>query len=68
MYFCCYISQVAPKIKEGMMRDGTLMIGYNPLTVKGFVNFFRIIIGNAACTHDDMDAVLKEIDRIGRDL
>lgn len=50
------------------MTEGTLMIGYQPLSCKGFVNFFRIIISNAKCDHSDMDYVLDEIDRLGRDL
>lgn len=62
------VSRVAPKIKEGMVKDGTMLIGYQPLTVKGFVNFFRIIINNPKCDYSDMDFVVKEIDRLGRDL
>ncbi|XP_045210018.2 cysteine sulfinic acid decarboxylase-like isoform X2 [Mercenaria mercenaria] len=62
------VARVAPKIKEGMVKQGTMLIGYQPLTVKGFVNFFRIIINNTKCDYSDMDFVVKEIDRLGRDL
>lgn len=62
------LSRVAPKIKERMMKEGTLLIGYQPLSVKRLVNFFRIIISNARCEHSDMDYVIEEIDRLGRDL
>ena len=60
--------QVAPKIKEGMVKEGSLLIGYTPLKQKGFVNFFRIIVQNNLCEHSDMDYVIQEIDRLGRDL
>lgn len=62
------ISKVAPKIKERMMKAGTLMIGYQPLSCKGYVNFFRLTVGNAKCNHSDMDFILDEIDRLGKDL
>lgn len=62
------VSRVAPKIKERMVKQGTLLIGYNPLTSKGYVNFFRIIINNPKMDYSDMDFVIKEIDRLGQDL
>ena len=60
--------QVAPEIKEGMVRNGSLLIGYTPLKQKGYVNFFRIIIQNKLCEFKDMDYVVKEIDRLGKHL
>ena len=42
------------------------MVGYQPL--KDRVNFFRMIIISAAVTHEDMDFVLDEIERLGKDL
>lgn len=62
------MKKVAPKIKEGMVKKGSLMIGYTPLKQKGNVNFFRIIILNTLCEKKDMDYVIEEIDRLGRNL
>lgn len=60
--------QIAPQIKRKMMEDGSMMIGYNPLTTKGYVNFFRVIITNPMTTPLDMDFILDEMDRIGHGL
>ena len=67
---CTYLSscQVAPIIKTGMMEAGTMMIGYQPLSTKKLVNFFRIIIHNPLCDFSDMDFVVREIDRLGNDI
>ncbi|XP_061177418.1 cysteine sulfinic acid decarboxylase-like [Saccostrea echinata] len=62
------ISKIAPQIKRKMMEQGTMMIGYNPLTTKGYVNFFRVIITNPMATKEDMDFILDEMDRLGSDL
>ena len=59
---------MAPQIKEGMTRDGTMLIGYNPLSGHGLVNFFRIILSGADHTYHDMDFVLDEIERLRKDL
>ena len=50
------------------MMEGTMMIGYQPLTSKNYVNFFRIIIGNPLCDAGDMDFVVSEIERLGQDI
>lgn len=50
------------------MEDGSMMIGYNPLTTKGYVNFFRVIITNPMTTPQDMDFILDEMDHIGHGL
>ncbi len=51
-----------------MMKRGSKMVAYQPLQSRKFVNFFRLIVGNPATTHEDMDFLLEEIDLIGRDL
>jgi len=51
-----------------MMAAGTIMMAYQPLSCKGYVNFFRIIISNAQCDHADMDFVVNEIQRLGKDM
>ena len=59
-------SQVAPKIKARMMESGTTMVGYQP--DKQRPNFFRMIISNQAITEKDLDFLIDEIGRLGRDL
>lgn len=49
-----------------MMEAGTLMVGYQPDDRRP--NFFRSIISSAAVTHQDVDFMLNEIDRLGQDL
>ncbi len=48
------------------MIAGTLMVSYQPLGDRP--NFFRSIVSNQATTEDDIDYMLKEIDRMGEDL
>ena len=58
--------QVAPAIKAQMMECGSMMIGYNPDGDR--VNFFRMVLSNFDTTVGDMDFLVTEIDRLGRDL
>lgn len=45
------------------------MIGYQPLPSKGFVNFFRLVVsGQPELTHQNMDFIIDEIERLGQDL
>ncbi|XP_053374603.1 cysteine sulfinic acid decarboxylase-like isoform X2 [Mercenaria mercenaria] len=60
------LAKVAPAIKAGMMQCGSMMIGYNP--DGDLVNFFRMVLSNFDTTTDDMDFLIQEIDRLGRDL
>ncbi|XP_064640438.1 cysteine sulfinic acid decarboxylase-like isoform X2 [Lineus longissimus] len=62
------IGKVGPAIKERMIRKGSMMIGYQPLEPCGLVNFIRMVIHNPALTEENMDFVVEEIDRLGRDL
>ena len=57
---------MAPKIKERMMREGTMMITYQPL--RDLPNFFRLVIQNSGLEHADMNYVIQEIERLGADL
>ena len=61
-----FLQQVAPKIKERMVKEGTMLIGYQPLG--SHVNFFRMVVSNLESTETDMDFVVQEIERLGRDL
>jgi hypothetical protein len=57
---------IAPKIKERMIKDGSLMIGYQPLPHKNLKNFFRMAIhGVPRPTKKNMEFVVDEIGRIG---
>ena len=51
-----------------MSEAGSMMIGFNPLEFKGYVNFFRIIISNPLTTENDLDFVLDEMERLGKDM
>lgn len=58
---------MAPKIKEQMTREGTVMIGYCPLKyISNTANFFRMVF---TCfpiiTFDELDFILDEIQRLG---
>ncbi|KAF3845513.1 hypothetical protein F7725_008676 [Dissostichus mawsoni] len=57
---------VAPVIKERMIKQGTMMVGYQPLGDK--VNFFRMIVLSTLVSKEDMDFFLDEIERLGNDL
>ncbi len=60
---------MAPLIKEAMIKQGTLMVGYQPLKHKGLGNFFRMVVHCLPESNDaEMDFVLDEIERIGKDL
>lgn len=61
-----HLNQVAPIIKERMMRKGSMMVGYQPHRDK--VNFFRHIVISPQVSREDMDFVLDEIELLGKDL
>lgn len=58
--------QVAPAIKERMMKKGSLMLSYQPH--RGKVNFFRQVVISPQVSREDMDFLLDEIDLLGRDM
>ncbi|KAL1128838.1 hypothetical protein AAG570_013372 [Ranatra chinensis] len=60
------LHKVAPLIKERMMREGTMMMTYQPH--KHLPNFFRLVLQNSSLNRDDMDHIIYEIERLGRDL
>ncbi|KAI1729293.1 pyridoxal-dependent decarboxylase conserved domain-containing protein [Ditylenchus destructor] len=62
------LEKIAPKIKQKMMERGTTMVGYQPDLDKKRPNFFRMIISNQAITEADLDFLVDEIIRIGKDL
>uniref|UniRef100_A0A673VUI9 Cysteine sulfinic acid decarboxylase n=1 Tax=Salmo trutta TaxID=8032 RepID=A0A673VUI9_SALTR len=60
------LSKVAPVIKERMIKQGTMMVGYQPQG--GRVNFFRMIVISPQLSYKDMTFFLDEIERLGNNL
>ena len=60
------LNTVAPKIKQRMMEKGSLLVCYQQH--EQYVNFFRMVVISDRCFHKDMDFIIEEIDRLGRDL
>uniref|UniRef100_G1U7N6 Glutamate decarboxylase 1 n=2 Tax=Oryctolagus cuniculus TaxID=9986 RepID=G1U7N6_RABIT len=60
------LHKIAPKIKARMTEEGTAMISYQPCGDK--VNFFRMIFSNPATRQTDVDYLIDEMERIGKDL
>lgn len=63
------IYDVTRKIKELLVLDGKLMIGYTPMVQKKLGNFFRMVV---CCqpppTNHNMDFAIEEIEKIGEKL
>ena len=57
------LGKVPPRIKSGMVEQGTMMIGYQPLA--GRTNFIRMVTTNPHATKSDMDFILDEVERLG---
>ncbi|XP_046489258.2 cysteine sulfinic acid decarboxylase isoform X2 [Neodiprion pinetum] len=61
--------KVAPKIKERMVMDGSLMLGYTPLSHKGLGNFFRMVVTcSPEAKESSMNFVIQQIEKFGQDL
>ncbi|KAJ0178426.1 hypothetical protein K1T71_006249 [Dendrolimus kikuchii] len=60
------LHKVAPKIKERMIKEGSMMVTYQPQG--DLVNFFRIVFQNSSLDHKDMVYFANEIERLGKDL
>ena len=58
------LGKVAPQIKSGMVDQGTMMIGYQPL--QGRNNFIRMVTSSPHACPKDMDFVLDEVERLGK--
>jgi len=63
---CVILEQVAPRIKERMMKDGSMMVTYQPL--RNQPNFFRLVLQNSGVERADMDYFVQEFERLGSDL
>lgn len=60
------LHKIAPKIKERMMKEGTMMCTYQPQ--KSLPNFFRIVFQNSGLEKSDMIHLINEFERLGKDL
>lgn len=58
------VHAVAPKIKDAMMKEGTMMVTYQ--TYKTKPNFFRIVFQNSSLNKNDMIHLIEEFERLGR--
>ena len=57
------LNMVAPKMKELMVKDGNLMIGYQPLGL--YPNFFRIVFINPKVNYKDIDSIIDKMITLG---
>lgn len=60
------LHSVAPKMKERMMKDGSMMVSYQ--THGNLRNFFRIVFQNSALNHSDMLHLIEQFEKLGSDL
>ncbi|XP_045766218.1 cysteine sulfinic acid decarboxylase [Maniola jurtina] len=60
------LHKVAPKIKERMIKEGSMMVTYQPQG--NLVNFFRIVFQNSALDRKDMIYFANEFERLGSDI
>ncbi|XP_025160505.1 LOW QUALITY PROTEIN: cysteine sulfinic acid decarboxylase-like [Harpegnathos saltator] len=61
--------KITSKIKERMILEGTLMIGYTPLQAKNIGNFFRMVINcQPPPTESSMDYVISQIEKFALNL
>ncbi len=56
---------IPPKIKARMQREGTAMVGFQPIAG---INTFRLLFMNPMVTTEDVEAVLARIDQYGSEL
>ncbi|XP_024935707.1 acidic amino acid decarboxylase GADL1 isoform X2 [Cephus cinctus] len=60
---------IAPKIKEKMILDGSIMIGYTPLGFKSYGNFLRMVVTcQPPASHSAMNFAIEQIEKFGADL
>lgn len=64
--FSSFPLQVAPVVKERMMKKGSMMIGYQAHGDKP--NFFRMVVISPQVSREDLNFVLDEIHNLGQDL
>lgn len=60
------LHQVAPKIKERMMKQGLMMCTYQ--ASNDLPNFFRLALENSGLQLEDMDRIIEIFEQLGADL
>lgn len=60
------LDKVAPKIKERMVKAGSMMMTYTK--DGGPANFFRFALVNSKLSSDDLTFFVNEIERLGKDI
>lgn len=60
------LHKVAPKIKERMMKEGSMMITYQPIYNKP--NFFRLVLQDSSLNQQDMMHFIEIIEKYGEAL
>lgn len=60
------LHRIAPKIKERMMKEGTMMVTYQ--AIKHHPNFFRIVFQNSALDESDILRFIEIFESYGSDL
>lgn len=61
--------RIATKIKERMMLEGSLMVGYTPLSYKNHGNFFRMVVTcQPPPSEASMDYAIRKIEEFAEDL
>lgn len=64
--FTQQLHKVAPAIKERMMKEGSMMITYQPL--KSMPNFFRLVLQDSSLNQRDMLHFIELIEKYGEEL
>lgn len=60
------LHKIAPKMKERMMKEGSMMVTYQ---AQGKLpNFFRIVFQSSALNHTDMLYFIEQFEKLGKDL
>lgn len=57
---------VAPKMKEKMMKEGSMMVTYQ--AIKEHPNFFRIVFQNSSLEDSDMIHFIEKFEEYGQEL
>lgn len=65
-HFIQDLHKVAPQIKERMMKEGSMMITYQPLKSKP--NFFRLVLQDSSLSKNDMMHFIELIEEYGEQL
>lgn len=60
------LHKIAPKVKERMMKEGSMMITYQPLGSKP--NFFRLVLQDSSLTKQDMMHFVEIIEKYSEEL